>query len=274
MKLDSKFFRLLRQSNMARMLLPVGLILIVMGGMDFVFQSDTNKLISIGLIAAGVAALVGAVVSIRNLIAKEEKREQQDKSFKEEYHAPTPKTSELRKLYFQPDYVIPNAGFVVDDENRDVVYEFKMTKLNLLGKDTFEFVNHLENTSVTHEIGKTGTLSNDSSWFLSVLSTSSTFTYDGVDIWDYLHDQGIRISTSVKDTIIGFTYVISHNGYEIGEISTSSQYVHEEDAEQHKIMGKLDGVYGCYRIRTHEEDLDLLLLVAFAFARTEQVAYD
>ena len=274
MKLDSKFFRILRQSNTARMLLPVGLFLIFMGASGFIFEGDSNPIISVVMIVAGIAAEVGMVFSVKNVIAREERREQQEKTYKEEYHDPTPKTSQLRKLYFQPDYVITKPGFAVEDENREPVYEFKMTKLNLLGNDTFEFINHLENTSVTHEVGKVTTISNGDSGILSGLTTSSSFKLDGVDIWDYLHDQGIRISTLAFDGRIGFTYNVSQNGYDIGTIETSSKYVHEEDAAQHSILGKLDSVYGCYRIRTNEEDVDLLLLVVFAIARTEQMAYD
>ena len=57
------------------------------------------------------------------------------------------------------------------------------------------------------------------------------------------------------------------NGAEIGYIEASSQYVHEEDAEEHAVANKVQ-VPGFYRIFTSEKNLDLLFVVALAFARS------
>lgn len=50
-------------------------------------------------------------------------------------------------------------------------------------------------------------------------------------------------------------------------IESSSQYVHEEDAEQHSVLSKA-AVPGFYRIWTREVTLDAVFAVALAFARS------
>ena len=54
---------------------------------------------------------------------------------------------------------------------------------------------------------------------------------------------------------------------EIYMIVSSSQYVHEEDAEQHNVVSKL-AVPGFYRIWTREVNLDAVFVTAMAFARS------
>ncbi len=62
-------------------------------------------------------------------------------------------------------------------------------------------------------------------------------------------------------------YRISRDGVKIAVLESSSQYVHEEDAEQHSVASKL-AIPGFYRIRTCEENLDAVFVTAMAFARS------
>ena len=63
------------------------------------------------------------------------------------------------------------------------------------------------------------------------------------------------------------TYTILRDGEEIAFAETTSQYVHEEDAEEHSIASKIP-VQGFYRVHTNEKNLDLLFTVLVAMARS------
>ena len=110
-------------------------------------------------------------------------------------------------------------------------------------------------------IGKTFTQTE--SGMAEFFSTKSSFKYDGKNIWDYLHDKGIRIKSSMQSGKLGMTYDVSFEGNQIATITSSTP------------KGKsliTSNLY--YDISCEEKDLDLVFLVAFAIARTDQVYYD
>ena len=57
------------------------------------------------------------------------------------------------------------------------------------------------------------------------------------------------------------------DGYEIARARQTSQYVHEEDAEQHKAASAIP-VQGFFRVWTREQNLDLVFMTLLAFARS------
>ena len=79
--------------------------------------------------------------------------------------------------------------------NGQMVYEGKMTKFKLFGASPFEMINHLTNKTEEHTVGKTVTVEHGVGDLISFLSKRSYFKYDGVKIWDYLHEKGVRIDT-------------------------------------------------------------------------------
>ncbi len=62
-------------------------------------------------------------------------------------------------------------------------------------------------------------------------------------------------------------YRISRDGVKIAVLESSSQYVHEEDAEQHKTASAIP-VQGFFRVWTREQNLDLVFMTLLAFARS------
>ena len=98
---------------------------------------------------------------------------------------------------------------------------------------------------------------------VSMFSTSSSFKYDGEKIWDYLHQKGIRINSNISDSKIGMTYDISLEGKPLATIATSSP--------KGKSFITTDKYY---EVNCDEQDLDLVFLVAFAIAKTEQTFYN
>ena len=63
------------------------------------------------------------------------------------------------------------------------------------------------------------------------------------------------------------SYTIRKDGEELAYAENTSQYAHEEDAEKHKVAGKVP-VQGFYRVHTREKNLDLLFMILVAMARS------
>ena len=164
--------------------------------------------------------------------------------------------------FFQPEKKILKQGFFMTDEDKNIVYEAKMLKQPILGAMEFEFINHITGQSGVHKVGHTVTT--ETSGLFEFFSIKSTFKYDGENIWDYLHDQGIRIDSSIAGDRIGMSYHISLKGKDMADIDTASP-----DGGNGLITGA-----SWLKVTAAEEDIDLAFLTAFSIARTDQSFYD
>ena len=168
---------------------------------------------------------------------------------------------ETKKYLFQPEKKVLKQGFFMEDENKKVVYEAKMLKQGIFGASKFEFINHISNKTEEHKIGHTVTIEQTGAF--EFFSTKSYFKYDGKKIWDYLHDEGVRIDSNFSDKKIGMSYKVSFKGEEIATIATST------------LKGKSIVTTNFFLdVITSEDNLDLAFLVAFAIAKTEQTFHD
>lgn len=221
-----------------------------------------------GLYFICVGALILAVILVTAVRENKSQREAQEKreASGRTGYAPSVQGEE-RELYFLTDIGTPKYGHRIEDADRRVLYEAKMTKFTLTTPFGFDFIDHEHATTVPHMVGH----SEESDWgggFL--LDNHYTFELDGVDVWKHLKQNGISVDSSFtagESTAIGQRYCIRRNGVEIAVAETASQYPHEEDAEQHKVAGAIP-VQGFYRIWTREEYLDLLFMTLVAFARS------
>ena len=170
---------------------------------------------------------------------------------------------EGRKYFFQPEKKVVKQGFFLTDENEKVVYETKVIKTSLLGPATVDFINHAAGTTQQHKIGKTITVEQDTGTIFDMLAKKSYFKYDGVKIWDYLHQQGIRLNTGIATDRLGMSYDVTLKGQPIATIATAGPK-----------GGKVLTTRFCLEVTTLEQYLDLAFLVAFAIARTEQTLYN
>lgn len=153
-------------------------------------------------------------------------------------------------------------SFYLEDENGQTVYEGNMEKFTLLGAAPYSFINHISNKTEEHKVGKTITVE-QSGGLIAALSKRSYFKFDGEKIWDYLHEQGVRIDSGFAGNKIGMRYDVTYRGTPLATIASSSP------------KGKsllTTGLY--YDVTCEEKDLDLAFLVAFAIARTEQTFYN
>ena len=170
----------------------------------------------------------------------------------------------MNKYLLKPKLATIKQAFFLEDENGNMVYEGKMTKFKFFGASPFEIVNHITNKTEEHKIGKTVTIEQSNGIdIIDFLSKRSYFKYDGKKIWDYLHDLGIRIDSKLSGNKVGMTYNVSFEGKPLATIATSSP--------KGKSLITTD-LY--YDVTCEEKDLDLVFLVAFSIAKTEQTFYD
>ena len=165
------------------------------------------------------------------------------------------------KYLLKPVLKTIKEGFTLVDENDNLVYEGRMTKFKLFGAAPYTFINHITNKTEEHNIGKTITA--EESGIVGMFSTSSHFKFDGEKIWHYLHDKGIRIKTSISNNKIGMSYEVSFEGKPIATIASSSP--------KGKSIITTDMYYD---VICEEKDLDLVFLVAFSIAKTNQIFYN
>ena len=218
-----------------------------------------------GLYLMIASAVILAVIVFSTI--KEKQGQQQAKQAREAQgrtgYAPSVQGKE-RELYFLTDTGTAKVGHRIEDSARNVLYEAKMTKYSLATPYGFDFIDHEHNTATPHLVGH----EEETDWGNSLLLDNHyTFELDGVDVWKHLKQNGISAETERKDASIWPRYRVLRDGQEIAVIESSSQYVHEEDAEAHSVMNKM-AVPGFYRIWTREENLDAVFTVAMAFART------
>ena len=167
-----------------------------------------------------------------------------------------------RTYFFRPEKKILKQGFLMTDEEKNIVYEAKPVKQSLLGPATFEFVNHIADTKETHKIGKTVT--SEQSGLLEFFSTKSYFKLDGKNIWDVLHEEDIRIDSRFSGSQIGTVYTVFLKGEEIATIASAA-------ADEGKFV--VTSPFH-YNVTVSEEYLAIAFLVAFSIARTDQIFYD
>jgi len=169
-----------------------------------------------------------------------------------------------KKYYFTLDKKFATQGAYIEDKEREKVYEFLVENFTLFRAQDVTFANHLNGTRDTHKIGHTVTASGGS------FTNSSSFSYDGKNVWDYLHENGVRIETRFNSDLLGFTYIVTLCGKPYGVVTSCSPKIHEEDCTG-SFLEKL-GSRGFYRITAYSDDVDLLFLTVFAFSRTEHTA--
>ncbi len=170
----------------------------------------------------------------------------------------------VKEYYCRHDGEMLKPGYVLEDGERNVLFEGKMVKQALIGARVFEFRDHINGTVTEHEVGHTTTQSYDNEFF----SLRSWFDFDGRNVWDVLHERGLRMTTNVRSKFPRLIYEVSRDGAPFALIETSGMYVHEDEAAQHKVNIPVGCYY--YRVWTNSGDLETLFLTIFAVSETEQ----
>ena len=223
------------------------------------------------IIAAGVAAIGFGIFQSLKAVRKSKELDEaipaktaDDKVTRQDY-----KTAPgVTEYYFRFDGNSLKPGYLIEDADRKVLYEGKMLKNSLVGARVFEFTDHTTGSVKEHEVGHTVTTTYNDEFF----SAKSSFKFDGENIWDVLHQRGIRISTDMHSKFPYLVYEVSKDGNAFARIETSSIYVHEDEEAQHKVVIPYGKMY--YRCWTDSADLGLLFLTVFAITETEQAVVE
>ena len=171
---------------------------------------------------------------------------------------------EERELYFITDLGTPKFGHRIEDKDRRVLYEAKMTKFTVLSAYVSDFIDHEKNQTTHHLIGHT----EEMDWNSILIDNHNTFTLDGMDVWKHLRSIGVTIDARFgKAEGIMPSYDIRKDGEHLAYAENTSHFVHEEDAEQHKVASKIPNPM-FFRVFTDEKNLDLLFMILVAIARS------
>ena len=208
------------------------------------------------MIAGGVILLIIIFLTVKKKVSVKNLKETNG----ELTFAPSEKGEE-RALYFLTDLGTVKVGHRLEDRNRRVLYEARMTKFNPMSAFEFDFIDHEHNKTVRHLIGHT----EETDWNSLILDNNYSFTFDDKDVWKHLRQLGVTINSRLNGVMPSYTICL--NGDEIAFAESTGQYVHEEDAEEHKVANKVP-VQGFYRVRTNEKNLDLLFVILVAMARS------
>lgn len=176
--------------------------------------------------------------------------------------------SGVTEYYFRWDGNSLKPGYLIEDASRNVLFEGKMLKNALVGAREFEFNDHTTGTVRDHQVGHTSTQSFNDEAF----SAKSSFKFDGENVWDVIHDRGIRIATNMLSKFPYFVYDIARDGEPFARVESTSQYVHEDDEAQHNVVIPVGHMY--YRIWTPSNDFDSLFLTIFAISESEQAVVE
>ena len=174
----------------------------------------------------------------------------------------------VTEYYCRHDGVTLKPGYILEDAARRILFEGKMTRQALVGARTFEFSNHVNGGVTEHEVGHTTTQTYDNNGW----TAKSWFKFDGKNVWDELHDRGIRLQTDMRSKFPNFIYEVSRDGQAFAILETSGKYVHEDEAAEHKLNVPMGRYY--YRVWTNSRDFDTLFLTIFAISETEQTVVE
>ena len=179
-------------------------------------------------------------------------------------YAPSVK-GEPRQLYFLTDTGTAKVGHRMEDVNKKVLYEAKVTKFSLVGATGMDFIDHVKGTTTPHQVGH----EIETDYHSILIDNHSGFKLDGEDIWKHLRRNGVVIESSfMSGKPLWPQYRVLRDGEEIAVLQSSGVHVHEEDAAGDGKLAKMVPARGYFRIQTREKNLDLLFVVAMAFART------
>ena len=184
---------------------------------------------------------------------------------------------ENRKYFVHPTGKL-NQDYQMEDANKNPVYEAKAVKKGILTAWQFEFTECGTGKTEMHKVGHTvtteqhtgvgfgalGALGNVASDAAAWLSTRSWFKFDGKKIWDYLHEEGIRIDSKLAEGRLGMAYRVTLKGQDLATLTMAAP-----DGKKSFLTGKF-----WYEVEMKGDNLYLAFLTTFAIARTEQMFYD
>ncbi|GEM_PF-1890028 len=215
----------------------------------------------------GIAAFAYAIYRIVTDPMKRQEFEERKEKIRVEGNSPEFKEEftfgemgEQKEYYFRFCGKM-NQSHVMETPERTPIMEAKLLKFKLLSECDYEFINHLTGYSKVHKIGKT--MSNEH----NNIKTSAWFDFDGENVWDFIHVNGISVEPEVMSKFMDVRFIVKVQGKEIGIVRTSGTAI-VPGVKANKLTEKLVAA-GLYKIYCSEENVPVLFLVAFALARSD-----
>jgi len=168
-----------------------------------------------------------------------------------------PEDDSVHRYFFTYDRNFSCQGHILVDREKQPVYEAHFMNNNVLGADEADFENHIIGCTHHHQIGHAG------AGMGGLLSSS--FSFDGENIWTYLADRGFSHAVRPQEHL-AYTIDILQGAETIGTVYSSNGknfFGAGEDIEAKP------GTRGVYVLSCRNRDLDILFLYTMAFARTD-----
>lgn len=221
-------------------------------------------------ILAGLAALVFGVVTLRGGVSKSVK--EMDEYNKVDMSRVDPAavaaiendTAPMKDYLYHFSGKFPKLNYVMEDENREAVYEAVMEEVNLLKAVPYRFIDRRTGKERTMQIGHT--IQTGSGDEHVQVNLSSYFKIDGVKCWDYLAELGYSFEVMARG--IRPIFDVYHYGVKVAHVETGGT---NDVREKDNPIGKLP-VNGIFRVNCRESDVEELFMVCFCISRA--IFYD
>ena len=231
-------------------------------------NTKVSKLVSPALIGAGALAVIGGVALMLKAFKKSKALDEAAPRASRADFTGFKQAPGVTEYYVRFDGNTFKPGYIMEDADRNVLYEGTMLKQALVGARPFQFTNHVTGTVQPHEVGHVTTASMNDEFF----SVKSWFKFDGKNVWDELHGRGLRMETDLLSKFPNLVYNLSRDGAPMARIETSGRFVHEDEAEQHRVNIPVGRYF--YRVWTNSDDFDSLFLTVFAISESEQTVVE
>ena len=220
-----------------------------------VIVGKTSEFVIILLFAGAAVCAVGGVALIVHTVKS--LRKTKNLGANPDITAAGREIGEPEKLFFalDPENHV-KFRFYLEDADRHLLYEGKMTKLNPVGANTYVFTDHVRHTETEHKVGHVNAAEGQN------VTISQGFTFDGVEVTEYLDANKITVRYG-KGEGISIGYEIFFGGQLIARAHTASRYMHEDEKEAHPVASRFKLNQYCYEIEGQRDYVDAIFLALF-----------
>lgn len=155
------------------------------------------------------------------------------------------------------------TSYVMENENKEAIYEAKMEKFTLFKPYKYSFTNLKTNKTEQYDIGHRITKSNgmDTGMHSQIrVVTDSHISINGKNNWEVLKEMGCSYEMTFDG--INPCYGLYKNDKKIADIKTAGSNVYKTDG----VMSKIP-VNGNYQIECDEKDVEDVFMFCFMMAR-------
>ena len=234
-----------------------------------VSSSDYNFLlvISIGLISVGIIGETICVIKIINAkkfaATYKENNIKKDSMLDEEFTFKIEENTEAKKYIFYKRGIVKKDYYLKND-NDQIIFEAKADKRHIFTNNKYTFNNKITNALKEHTIGVTKTTStgNDN----TSIALSSSFIYDGIDVFKYLEEHGYYTKMSFKNIMHPIVHVLKTTDEK--EVATFNLLI-KNKSDKPKLI---DFEPFHDEITAYTDDIELIFLIGIIFDRVQPAA--